>query len=159
MNIKNCCLCLEKVNGDEADVLVMGPYGSPRCLCEECSSLLNTAATDMDYDKIVGAMDSLADKMSKRNIDDKLTVATMTDLLASYAKRAKAIKNGEELPEEVLDEGFEEVPEELRELEEDRELDEKEEERATKINRVIDWICAAVIVAAAAFAVYRIFFT
>ena len=158
MSIRNCSICLEKVDEANADVLVMGPYGTPRCLCEECSALMDIAATSTDYEKIVAAMDALAEKMSNRNIDDKLTVATMTDLLSSYAKRAKAIKNGEELSEEEIDEGFDEIPEELREIEQDRVLDEEEAEREGKINRVIDWICALVIFAAASFAVYRIFF-
>ena len=157
MTKKNCSICLESINSEEADILVMGPYGSPRCLCEDCSSLMNTAATDTDYERIVSSINSLADKMNKRNIDDRLTVSTMTNLLSSYARRAKAIKNGEELPEESLEEGFDEIPEDLRESEEDKALDEEEAKKNGKLNRIVDWICIAALVGAIAFFIIRLF--
>ena len=156
MSANKCCVCLEPIQSEESDVLVMGPYGTPRCLCEDCSHLLDSAANDTDYDVIVSAMDKITEKISKKNIDDPLTVDTLKSLFESYAKRARAIRLGEEILAEEEDEGFLEIPEELSEAEEDRILDEAEEKKTKKINAVLDWVCAIAMVGTFLFLVFRL---
>jgi len=158
-----CATCLEPVLSEDADILVMSSYGSPKCLCDDCASLFNRAATDRDPDKIVASMDRITKKMSDKNIDDKLTVSTVTRLFEGFAKRAGAIKRGEwdfsRDEEDTNDaEGFEEIPEELRETEEDKALDEREAELVGKVDKVLNWVWAGVLIGVVAFVIWRLFF-
>ena len=130
---RNCSICLKRVEGDDAPVLAMGAYGNPKVLCDECAAA---------------------------NIDDRVTVATMTEMFESSAKRAQAIKEGTydfALDEVESDEGFDEIPEELQETEEDRLLDEKEAEANAKLDKFLNWAWVGVAIAVVGFIIYRIF--
>jgi hypothetical protein len=82
----------------------------------------------------------------------------MRALLLKAAKRAAAIKDGEydfaldEVAEqetaegEEATEGFDEIPEELLESEEDAELDRRDAEIGKKFDKVLNWVWVAVLV-------------
>ena len=76
------------------------------------------------------------------------------------AARANLIREGsydfalDEREEETL----EEIPEELLESEEDKALDEAEEEKLKKIDKVLSWVWAALIVGIVAFMAWWLFF-
>jgi len=140
---------LVRLEDENAPVLTMGAYGTPKCLCEECASLVETITLGRDYDEITSAMEAITAKMSAANIDDRVTVASMTDLLASSAERAQKIKEGTydfALDEGEDDDSFDEIPEELQETEEDKELDRKDEESMKKFDKVLNilWIIVGV---------------
>ncbi len=156
---KNCCICLTHVDEESASILAMGAYGTPKLLCDECAALVETATRGKDYDEIVSAMEALTAKMSGANIDDRVTVDTMTSLLKDSAKRAQEIKDGTydfKLDEVTEDEGFDEIPEELQETEEDRLLDKKDEEAAKKFDKVMNFMWIGLGVCIAAFIIYKI---
>ena len=139
----------------------MGAYGTPKLLCDECAELIEKMTLSKDYDEITEAINSIAGKMSAANIDDRVTLDTMTDMLESSAKRAQQIKDGTydfALDEVEADEGFDEIPEELRETEEDRLLDEKEAEANAKFDKFLNWTWIGVAIGVVAFIIYRIFF-
>ena len=152
-----CSICFAKVDGDEAPVLAISGAGVPRCLCESCASDIDTVNTSRDYYEISGAMDRLTGILSERNADDVLTIGTMNQILTKAAERAKLIKAGtydfslDEAEPEVEDESLIEIPEDLLESEEDKELDEKENERAQKIDKVLNWVWGIVMALAVAF--------
>ena len=112
-------------------------------------------------------MDSIGEKMAKNNIDDELVITTVGELFIGAKKRAKAIKEGtydfslDEVPavtgEQQGDEEFD-IPEELRETEEDKELDAKEEKKGAFFDKIFNWISLAVILGGLAAIVYFIFF-
>lgn len=134
----------------------MGAYGTPKYLCEECAELVEKITVGREYDEIAAAMDELTARMSKANIDDRVTVSTVTDLLTSAVERAQKIKEGtydfslDEAEEEVM----EEIPEELQETEEDRLLDEKDAEAAEKFDRFLNWAWIGVGIAALGYLAY-----
>ena len=155
----NCSVCLKAITNDDAPVLTMGGYGNPRLLCEDCASDVETMTRSHDYDEITAAMDRITKRMSAANVDDKLTVGAMNDLLVTSAKRAAAIKDGsyDFSLDEVEEEDYE-IPEELRETEEDRALEEKERKQIEKFDKVMNFVWIGVIVAAVAFLVWWFFF-
>lgn len=143
---KNCCTCLVEIENDDAPVLAMGAYGTPKLLCPECASLVDTLTTGTDYDKIASAMNEITERMSRSNVDDRVTIETMTELLKSSAERAQKIKQGnydfslDEIADADSEDGFDDIPEELRETEEDRLQDEKDAELLKKIDKVLNWL-------------------
>ncbi len=145
---RNCSICLTPVEEESASVLAMGGYGTPKCLCDACASLIDTVSGSRDYDSISSAMDAITDKMSRANIDDRVTVSTVTDILKSGAERARAIKDGtydfslDDQPS--ADGGLDDIPDELRETEEDRLLDEKEARANKKFDTFLNYAWVAV---------------
>ena len=151
MKNRICTVCLNRIEEENPNVLVMGAYGNPKCLCEHCSADMDTAAFGKDPVEIENAMDRVAKRLADKNIDDKLTVSTVSELFASYAKRAAAIKRGEwdfdAEQEELSSPEEEEIPEELRESEEDRLLDEKDKKESEKLDKVLNWLFFGTLIA------------
>ena len=152
-----CSICLQRITNEEAPVITMGGYGTPRLICDECAADIDLLTTSHDYDEIVAAMDRIATKMSRANIDDKATLTTVTELLRTSAERATAIKEGtyDFSLDEIEEEDYE-IPEDMKESEEDRALDEKERERTAKFDKVMNWVWLAVLVAAIGFIIWRL---
>lgn len=177
---KLCCICNKIVDSDTAPILTVGGYGNAKYLCEECATDLDTATSARDFDTIKSAMDSIGEKMGKNNIDDELVIATVGELFIGAKERAKAIEAGEydfsredadgatdiEISEDTeadTEESGEEseefdIPEELRETEEDRELDAKEKKQGAFYDKIFNWISLGIIVAALAAVAYLVFF-
>lgn len=156
---KNCCTCLSRIENENAPVLTMGAYGNPKLLCDDCAELVETASFGKDYDSIVAAMDRLTAKMSAANIDDRVTVDTVTAMLSENAERAQKIKDGTydfALDDEKANEGIDEIPEELMETEEDRLLDEKEAEANAKLDEFLNWAWIGAGIAAAGFIIWKL---
>ena len=159
MSKRKCALCLSEVNSEDAPILTMGAFGNPKYLCEECAELFDAATLGTDYEEITSAMNELTSRISKSNVDDQVVVDAITATFVDAAARANLIKEGrydfslDEVEEEMV-----EIPEELRESEEDRALDEKEAEEAKKADKVMNWVWLGVLVAAIAFIIWRFFF-
>ena len=159
---RNCCTCLVALEDENAPILTMGAYGNPKCLCPECAELVEKITEGKDYDSITESMELMTKRMSKANIDDRATVSAMTDLLANSAERAQKIKDGtydfaeDNEPAEGDEEAFEEIPEELRETEEDRLLDEQDAEAMKKFDKILNWMWVGVGVVAAVLVVLKI---
>ena len=156
---KNCSTCLTRITSEDAPVLVMGAYGTPKLLCDDCAALIETITLGRDYDEITAAMQALTEKMSSANIDDRFTVNTVTKILADSAVRAQKIKEGTydfTLDEQEDEESFEEIPEELQETEEDRLLDEKEAEENAKFDKFMNKLWIVIGIAAAGYLIWKI---
>lgn len=158
----NCALCGTLPKKEEPAILALGSYGYPRYLCEECEAELDTATLGTDYDAVTAAIGRLAEKTESFGKDDKITLKTMKEILESAAKRAAAINDGSYDfaldKEEPTDdgEGFNEIPEELRETEEDKALDAKDEERNKKFDKVTNWIWVGIFTAVLVFFVLKL---
>ncbi len=152
----HCALCGRIPDVEEPAILTLGKYGKPRHLCEDCEAELDTATLGRDYGEIVDAIDRLGKKATTFGKDDPSTVSTMKGILMNAAKRAAAIKEGkydfdlDETPTvsegEKEIESFDEIPEELRETEEDAELDRRDAEFAKKFDKVLNWVWVVVLV-------------
>ena len=122
----NCAICNAEINTEESAILTMGAYGNPKYLCKECSLDMDTATLGKEVAEISAAMERISKKMTVSG-PDKQTYTTVTGLMAIAHDRAQKIKEGEydfSLDESDESEGgFDEIPEELAESEEDKEKD------------------------------------
>lgn len=169
---KLCSICKKTVDSETAPVLTVGGYGNAKYICEDCAALLDTATTAREFDAVKSAMDSIGEKMAKNNIEDELVIATVGELFIEAKRRAQAIKDGtydfsldeapvaaeqgsdeEEAPVEEFD-----IPEELRETDEDKELDAADEKKSAFFDKIFNWISLALIVGGVAAIVYLVFF-
>ena len=135
----------------------MGAYGTPKYLCDECAELIETITMGKEYDEITAAMQTLTDAMSKSNVDDRVTVETVTSMFEECAKRAQKIKEGTyDFALDDVEDGFDEIPEELQETEEDRILDEKEKAANEKFDKLMNKLWIVVGAVAAVAIIYKI---
>ena len=156
---KICCTCLRRIESDNAPVLTMGAYGNPKLLCDDCSSLIENITRGTDYEAIKSDMQTLTERMSSSNVDDRFTMECVTELLSESAVRAQQIKDGTydfALDAAADSEGFDEIPEELMETEEDRKLDEEEAAANAKLDKILNWAWVGVAVAVVGFIIYKI---
>ena len=154
---KICSTCLSRIENENAPVLTMGAYGTPKLLCDDCAALVETMTFGRDYDEITAAINGLADVITKSNADDPVVVAAVTELLESSAKRAQQIKEGTyDFSLDETEEGYEELPEDLQETEEDRLLDEQEAEANAKFDKILNWLWIGFGVLAGAAIIWRV---
>ncbi|MBQ7363714.1 MAG: hypothetical protein IJW48_04615 [Clostridia bacterium] len=154
MKESNCSICLAPIDADTADILTMGAYGTPKCLCDECSALMKTATLGTDYEEIRAAMDEVSRRISSSNVDDRRVIATVAGIFDGLEERTAKIRTGSydfSLDEE---EEADDVPEELLESEEDRALDERDEEKKKKWDRVLNYVSIGIIAAAVAVVIW-----
>ena len=155
--MKQCVICDKAIEREDAPILAMSGYGNPKLLCDECAEDIEIVTSERDCEKIAEAMARLSEKMA--NFDpDSMTYAIVSGIMANAAERAKAIKDGtyDFALDEEEEESFDEIPEELLETEEDRELDARDEERQRKFDSVFNWVSFILITAAVLFVLYRL---
>ena len=156
---KKCCMCDKHIEREDASVLAMGAAGNPRWLCDECEKLLDAATLSHDYDEISSAMEQVSEIMSNGN-PDGVTFSVVGEIMLSASERAKVIKEGSydfALDDEPKDDGgLDEIPEELKESEEDMEKDRIDEEKMKKFDKIYNVILAVACVAFGAFLIWQI---
>ena len=153
-----CCICGCPVEEDAA-ILTMGAAGNARYLCEECDEFLITATTGKEFDKIEIAMEEISKRISNYN-PDGVTFDILSHTMLTASERAKQIKNGtyDFTLDEVEDDGYEleDIPEELLETEEDRELDRVDEEKMKKFDKVYNIIMIVALAAIVGMVIWRL---
>jgi hypothetical protein len=159
----NCAICLKLVDEENAPILTMSGAGVPRYLCEECEVDVAAVSDSLVRDEIADATKRILSKITENNIDDPVTMRTVTDILKDGANRATAIEDGSyntesETADSEESEILEEIPEDLLETDEDRALDEAEEEKFKKIDKVLSWIWGIAIVAIVGLMAWWLFF-
>ena len=154
----NCCICERAVEREDAPILAMGGAGYARVLCEECDRELQIATRGHDVDEIKGAINSLSSKLANGD-PDGVTYRMMNEILITATQRAMEIKEGSydfALDDQEDNEGFEEIPEELLETEEDFMLDKKDEENAKKFDKVYSIILTISLIALGGMIIWRL---
>ncbi len=135
----------------------MSGFGYPRHICEECESDLDDATLSKEPEVISAAIERIGKKMQNANTDDKLILETVTSIIEGATERGELIRNGvyDFENDEALDtENEDEVPEELLETEEDRELDRQEKEAAEKTDKFMNWVTIGIFIGAIGFIIY-----
>lgn len=154
-----CCICNCEVNSEDAAILAMSGYGSPRYICDGCDGELSLATGARELSDITEAMDRVSKKMTVNNVGDPLVLKSVEEIMTEARERAEKIKSGSydfsEEEQANRSTEAEEVPEELLETEEDRELDRKEAEKNKKLDKITNIVCITVLVAALGFLVYK----
>ena len=156
--MNNCCICERDVEREDAPILAMGGAGYARVLCEECDRELQVATRGHDVEEIKAAINSLTTKLANSE-PDAVTYRMMNEILVTATQRAMEIKDGTydfARDDEEDNEGFDEIPEELLESEEDIELDKKDEEKAKKFDKVYSIILTISLIALGGMIVWRI---
>lgn len=143
MNI--CSICGKEIEREDAPVLTISGYGNPRYLCDECADEMDVAMSSRDPEEIEAVIKVLGDKMKAAK--DDYAVAEMYNFISVACDRLVKIKEGtydfaiDEKMKEMADEGsFDEIPEELQETEEDRELDKRDAEKQKKFDDIMNWV-------------------
>ena len=154
-----CCMCDANIEREDAPILSMGGGGNPRVLCDRCVELLDTATLGRDFDAIKGAIEEIGDIMAE-NDPDSITFSIVSSLMADASKRAKEIKNGTydfALDEQADEEGgFDEIPEELRETEEDIQKDKEDEEKLKKFDKFYNYVLIGACIGMGIFLIWKI---
>jgi hypothetical protein len=145
----------------------MGAYGNPRYLCDECSGELDSAIASHEVSEIEAAMASLGDKMLKYSPDSQ-TFEAVENILSSAKDRCAKIADGSydfALDEvELASDGepiLEDIPEELCESEEDKELDRQEEVKQKQLDKFFNYVNIGLgigIVITFGYIIYKLFF-
>ena len=145
-----CAVCIANIEDDNAAVLTMGHYGHPRLLCKSCEELIETALRSKEPTEAEAAMARLGEIVGNNSIDDEAVTEAVEDVFKIATERAEAIKNGtyDFALDEVEDNSFDEIPEELLETEEEKAEKEREEKSNKKFDKVMDIVTAVVFVAA-----------
>ena len=154
-----CCMCDANIEREDAPILSMGGGGNPRVLCDRCVELLDTATLGRDFDAIKGAIEEIGSIMAE-NDPDSLTFSIVSSLMVDASKRAKEIKNGTydfALDEQNDEEGgFDEIPEELRETEEDIQKDKEDEEKLKKFDKFYNYVLIGACIGMGIFLIWKI---
>ena len=156
--MNNCCICERDVEREDAPILAMGGAGYARVLCEECDRELQVATRGHDVEEIKEAINSLSNKLANGE-PDAVTYRMMNEILVTATQRAMEIKDGTydfARDDEEDNEGFDEIPEELLESEEDIELDKQDEEKMKKFDKVYSIILTISLIALGGMIVWRI---
>lgn len=152
-----CALC-NNTCGSDAPILTMGPYGNPRLICSECAEELDIITLGKDVSVIKSTIDRLGKKMSARKTDE-LSLMTVNDIFLAAEERAKSIEEGSydfSLDEQVAEDELIDIPEEQRETEEDKLLDEKDAKKNAIFDTVFNWVLMAIIAAGGAFIIWKL---
>lgn len=155
--MNRCAVCNAPIEGESPAILTMGGFGHPRYLCPACAERFDTVTTGHDPEEISAAAEKITADLAVANSDDEATYETVKEVLTAAATRADAIRAGTyDFSDDGKDEGegLDEIPEELRESEEDRALDREEEEKNQKFDRVLNFVWLGIAVAAVAFLIY-----
>lgn len=154
-----CTICQSSELHADSPILVMGAYGVPKYLCDTCSADLDAATGERDFSLIEAAMERVGKRLADGKAD-KQTVEVVASVLERAGKRARAIKNGSydfSLDEcEACDGELSEIPEELLESEEDKELDRRDEEKQRQFDEFFKWVAIGAFIGIAGFIIYQI---
>jgi hypothetical protein len=136
---------------------MMGGYGVPKCICEECENTVDLLNESVDAAEIREGCRKLGEALTRGDTGDESVIVTVNKIIAEAGEKAERIENGTYDPEEAKDEEEEfDITEDLEETEEDRKLDE-EEARANKVyNTVSSWVAGIIIVIALGFFIYKL---
>ena len=154
--ITKCSICNVKIDSEEPAILTMGGFGYPRYLCDECAADLDEASLGRDESCIAAAMDRIGKKMLVSD-PDRQTYTTVTGLMALAHDRALKIRDGSyDFSLDEADDGFDEIPDELAETEEDKEKDRIDEENAKKFDKIFNYVLIGVCVVFVGFIIWKI---
>ena len=154
-----CSICKSPVDAENAAILSMGGFGTPRYMCSECESDFEAMTLARDVESINLAIARIGKKMSDAGIEDKVTLRTIEEVMKSSAERKEKIKAGTyDFSEEAMEADSEDdgVPPELRESEEDIENERIKAEKYKKIDNFTNWVLLGAFIGALGFIVYRL---
>ncbi len=181
-----CCICQKLIEEKDPPILTHGAFGHPRCLCRDCETVLDTVIEGKTADEVRTALRTLSDLRIENDDYDVSTAAILTQITEDAVARADAMEAGTYVPDDTVsaaeesdddqtpcgtdvskedtDEADEwqtayDIPEDLRETEEDRELDRRDAEREAKqekIDRIARIVFLTIFACCVAYIIYQL---
>lgn len=142
----SCAICKGRIDENAAPIIAMGAMGTPRYICDECAKDIDAVLEGTEPSQIRGAVSKVADKMTRNEVADEVTIAAVKGVLSEGLERAACVENGAPLP--TANESYEDVPDELLETDEDKALDEAEAVEREKNDRAFNLIGLVLLAAA-----------
>ena len=172
---RKCCLCNNEIlNEETAPILTLGNSGWPRFICPECEERIADTTLKKTYEEISEACRTLGDGMINMRVEDTAVIEEVNAIIKNAMERAEQIKAGtydfsqdeEILPEESESEADADgekkpefdIPEELRESEEDKALDEKDAHANKVLDTVTSWAAGVILLGAIIFFLVKFVF-
>lgn len=155
---KHCVICKRPIEKEDPAILMMGGYGVPKCICEDCESTLDVLNESEDALELRDGCRKLGEALTRGDTGDESVIETVNAIIAEAGEKAARIEDGTYDPDAENTEEEEEfdITEDLEETEEDRKLDE-EEARANKVyNTVSSWVAGVIILIAIGFFIYKL---
>ena len=153
---KICSVCHCEFESESADVLAFGAFGAARYLCDGCAKDFDETATGKEISEIDGAIDRISKKMMSARVDDEIVLSTVKEIMIAARERREKIRAGEYDFSEDEEMSAEEIPEELRETEEDVETERLEAEKNKRYDKITNIVCVIFLILALGFFAYRI---
>ncbi|MBQ9071512.1 MAG: hypothetical protein IJY23_09250 [Clostridia bacterium] len=154
---KYCCVCKRMLERDDAPILTMSAYGSPKCLCDECADTVERATASRDYEEIINSCQSLGDALTRGDTGDIQVINTVNSIISEAKDRAEKINDGTydfSIDEKEDEEEFE-ITEDLEETEEDRAKDEKEAKVMKLFDTITSWAAGIILLGAVIFFIIK----
>ena len=124
---RHCVICKRPIEKEEPAILMMGGYGVPKCICEECENTVDILNESEDAGEIREGCRKLGEALTRGDTGDESVIVTVNEIIAEAGKKAESIENGTYDPSKEKEEEEEfDITEDLEETEEDRKLDEEE---------------------------------
>ena len=153
---KNCCICQAPITNENAPVIAMSAYGNPKCVCEECEAIIDSATLSHDPNEIVESCKSLGEALTRGNTCDEQVIDAVNGIICTASIRCEKIANGNyDFSEDESNEVEFEISDELMESEEDRIKDEKDAKAAKIIDTIASWACGVILVGAVIFFILK----
>ena len=90
----SCTICKAAVDPENAAILSVGGFGTPRYMCPECEADFEEMTLSRDVEAINLAISRIGKKLSDAGNDDKVTLQTVEEVMKSSAERKEKIKEG-----------------------------------------------------------------
>ncbi len=153
---KTCCICQAPITKDDAPVIAMSGYGNPKCVCEKCEAIIDSATLSHNPDEIVESCQLLGEALTKGNTGDEQVIDAVNEIICEASTRCEKIANGsyDFREDESSDEEFE-ITEDIMETEEDRLKDEKDAKTAKIFDTIASWASGIILTAAVVFFIIK----
>ena len=153
---KNCCICQAPITKENAPIIAMSAYGNPRCVCENCEAIIDSATLSHDPNEIVESCKSLGEALTRGNTCDERVIDAVNEIICEASIRCEKIANGnyDFSEDEAVGEAFE-ITDEIMESEEDRIKDEKDQKTAKIIDTIASWASGIILLGAVVFFILK----
>ena len=153
---KNCCICQAPITKEDAPVIAMSAYGNPKCVCEKCEAIIDSATLSHDPNEIVESCQLLGEALTRGNTCDEQVIDAVNGIISEASIRCEKIANGNYDFSEDEKEGEEfEITEDIMESEEDRIKDEKDQKVAKIVDTIGSWVSGVVLLGAVIFFIIK----
>ena len=75
--MRKCAICNAEITREDAPILTMGAYGTPKCLCDGCDADLTVATEGREYGEILSAIERIGKRVADSSVADRVSLTTV----------------------------------------------------------------------------------